>query len=158
MLMTVLIYYFFFLMIRRPPISTLFPYTTLFRSWHRRVLVTAHRKERANGLEDVLRPLGFTCAVRHVSSPGQTSSPGGASRSSGGRRGSSRRRLPPLVPGALAQLDLLDLAGAGHRKLVDEHDVAGDLEARHAAAAVLDHLALHQRAAGRELHEGHRDL
>src|SRR3712207_8501761 len=26
------IYYFFFLMIRRPPRSTLFPYTTLFRS------------------------------------------------------------------------------------------------------------------------------
>src|SRR3712207_7403689 len=25
---------FFFLMIRRPPRSTLFPYTTLFRSWH----------------------------------------------------------------------------------------------------------------------------
>src|SRR5437588_4363281 len=28
--------YFFFLMIRRPPRSTLFPYTTLFRSPHRR--------------------------------------------------------------------------------------------------------------------------
>src|SRR3712207_7293824 len=27
------IYYFFFLMIRRPPRSTLFPYTTLFRSF-----------------------------------------------------------------------------------------------------------------------------
>src|SRR3712207_7915030 len=27
--------YFFFLMIRRPPRSTLFPYTTLFRSEHR---------------------------------------------------------------------------------------------------------------------------
>src|SRR6267378_6732406 len=27
---------FFFLMIRRPPRSTLFPYTTLFRSWRRR--------------------------------------------------------------------------------------------------------------------------
>src|SRR3712207_8102771 len=26
--------FFFFLMIRRPPRSTLFPYTTLFRSWH----------------------------------------------------------------------------------------------------------------------------
>src|SRR6266576_3788299 len=26
--------FFFFLMIRRPPISTLFPYTTLFRSYH----------------------------------------------------------------------------------------------------------------------------
>src|SRR3712207_8429419 len=28
-----LVLYFFFLMIRRPPRSTLFPYTTLFRSW-----------------------------------------------------------------------------------------------------------------------------
>src|SRR5258707_12153045 len=28
--------FFFFLMIRRPPRSTLFPYTTLFRSRHRR--------------------------------------------------------------------------------------------------------------------------
>src|SRR2546428_2188610 len=32
---------FFFLMIRRPPRSTLFPYTTLFRSWGR------ERAERA---------------------------------------------------------------------------------------------------------------
>src|SRR5205823_14230083 len=31
-LTTELIYFFFFLIIRRPPISTLFPYTTLFRS------------------------------------------------------------------------------------------------------------------------------
>src|SRR5271169_6993298 len=29
-------FFFFFLMIRRPPRSTLFPYTTLFRSWGRR--------------------------------------------------------------------------------------------------------------------------
>src|SRR5437588_12768980 len=28
-----LYFFFFFLMIRRPPRSTLFPYTTLFRSW-----------------------------------------------------------------------------------------------------------------------------
>src|ERR1044071_10021778 len=28
------LFYFFFLMIRRPPRSTLFPYTTLFRSHH----------------------------------------------------------------------------------------------------------------------------
>src|SRR5947209_20237316 len=28
-------FFFFFLMIRRPPRSTLFPYTTLFRSMHR---------------------------------------------------------------------------------------------------------------------------
>src|SRR5438874_12310279 len=31
---TTLYYHFFFLMIRRPPRSTLFPYTTLFRSRH----------------------------------------------------------------------------------------------------------------------------
>src|SRR6266850_4949086 len=29
-------FFFFFLMIRRPPRSTLFPYTTLFRSWRPR--------------------------------------------------------------------------------------------------------------------------
>src|SRR6478672_12974080 len=33
---------FFFLMLRRPPTSTLFPYTTLFRS--RRVIRTNHKK------------------------------------------------------------------------------------------------------------------
>src|SRR5215211_8658328 len=44
--MLILLFFFFFLMIRRPPRSTLFPYTTLFRSsprarrpstgrWHR---------------------------------------------------------------------------------------------------------------------------
>src|SRR5215204_7153768 len=32
MVSTVLYFFFFFLMIRRPPRSTLFPYTTLFRS------------------------------------------------------------------------------------------------------------------------------
>src|ERR1017187_10856923 len=32
-LVSVLLCVFFFLMIRRPPRSTLFPYTTLFRSW-----------------------------------------------------------------------------------------------------------------------------
>src|SRR2546422_11560175 len=31
-------FFFFFLMIRRPPRSTLFPYTTLFRSRHRRAI------------------------------------------------------------------------------------------------------------------------
>src|SRR6266511_5817054 len=32
LLISVLFFFFFFLMIRRPPRSTLFPYTTLFRS------------------------------------------------------------------------------------------------------------------------------
>src|SRR5207249_11566637 len=35
----ILFFFFFFLMIRRPPISTLFPYTTLFRSRFQRRIV-----------------------------------------------------------------------------------------------------------------------
>src|SRR3989442_15225433 len=38
--------FFFFLMIRRPPRSTLFPYTTLFRSVHTAVVAGRERKER----------------------------------------------------------------------------------------------------------------
>src|SRR6266436_8114674 len=37
MYILIFIVFFFFLMIRRPPRSTLFPYTTLFRSPHRLV-------------------------------------------------------------------------------------------------------------------------
>src|SRR5690242_21482238 len=43
--------YFFFLMIRRPPRSTLFPYTTLFRSRH-----TEPRKERSERPQRERRP------------------------------------------------------------------------------------------------------
>src|SRR2546422_2187439 len=40
--------FFFFLMIRRPPRSTLFPYTTLFRSHHvARLGIDRHRPARA---------------------------------------------------------------------------------------------------------------
>src|SRR3712207_9588163 len=48
-------YYFFFLMIRRPPRSTLFPYTTLFRSgsasgrWRRRSPLAARRRRARQG-------------------------------------------------------------------------------------------------------------
>src|SRR2546426_11372801 len=49
--------FFFFLMIRRPPRSTLFPYTTLFRSGgviatliERRIYIPAVREDEAGGL------------------------------------------------------------------------------------------------------------
>src|SRR2546426_7901514 len=48
---------FFFLMIRRPPRSTLFPYTTLFRSLHR---------EEALGLEPARDRLADTPRVEEV--------------------------------------------------------------------------------------------
>src|SRR5690348_18354033 len=37
---------FFFLMIRRPPRSTLFPYTTLFRSWLREICTSFRLQAR----------------------------------------------------------------------------------------------------------------
>src|SRR5260370_42539842 len=43
--------YFFFLMIRRPPRSTLFPYTTLFRSRGRRNGPPAWQKVSGRGLQ-----------------------------------------------------------------------------------------------------------
>src|SRR3712207_6999783 len=45
---------FFFLMIRRPPRSTLFPYTTLFRSDVLTALVQRHRHQRSarHGVDD----------------------------------------------------------------------------------------------------------
>src|SRR2546426_9064799 len=53
-----LILFFFFLMIRRPPRSTLFPYTTLFRSTpgRRRSLPFPVVRTAAQGCGGVLRP------------------------------------------------------------------------------------------------------
>src|SRR3712207_7121318 len=53
-------YFFFFLMIRRPPRSTLFPYTTLFRSAaarHHREVIGAVRIELVGDDGDVDDPL-----------------------------------------------------------------------------------------------------
>src|SRR5260221_8827877 len=61
---------FFFLMIRRPPRSTLFPYTTLFRSAH---IVVAFDHGRGavhgNGFDDiwVQRALGKSRSEEHTS-------------------------------------------------------------------------------------------
>src|SRR5258708_38886951 len=43
--------FFFFLMIRRPPRSTLFPYTTLFRSFRSRKIVSATGKTPSGGCD-----------------------------------------------------------------------------------------------------------
>src|SRR2546427_4527611 len=56
---------FFFLMIRRPPRSTLFPYTTLFRS---RAAAPSprlvERRRRRRGLDDRQRHLPHACVDR----------------------------------------------------------------------------------------------
>src|SRR5947199_5255604 len=50
---------FFFLMIRHPPRSTLFPYTTLFRS-----LVDGHARRRWEGRQAALAQLDLQVAAR----------------------------------------------------------------------------------------------
>src|SRR3989442_4959414 len=45
-------FFFFFLMIRRPPRSTLFPYTTLFRSRHRGVIRILDRGQAIELLDE----------------------------------------------------------------------------------------------------------
>src|SRR3712207_9467289 len=50
--------FFFFLMIRRPPRSTLFPYTTLFRSGARFVPRALYGRPDCVGTEDLLGTLG----------------------------------------------------------------------------------------------------
>src|SRR3712207_8289517 len=65
--------FFFFLMIRRPPRSTLFPYTTLFRSYGLfgnptfkyvdvRVaeLITAYGRNTLRQMQDIASSLGYT--------------------------------------------------------------------------------------------------
>src|SRR5256885_4496516 len=50
-----LTFFFFFLMIRRPPRSTLFPYTTLFRSLHRQRLLAARAPAARAAVPDPAR-------------------------------------------------------------------------------------------------------
>src|SRR2546427_5670340 len=73
-------FFFFFLMIRRPPRSTLFPYTTLFRSV-------------STGISEVqAASRGFSPLVkkREPSSCQHTASPGGLTTASVGDRKSTR--------------------------------------------------------------------
>src|SRR5687768_18514358 len=49
---------FFFLMIRRPPRSTLFPYTTLFRSTTRATMMLSHRSSQATRYPAAAAPAG----------------------------------------------------------------------------------------------------
>src|SRR3712207_7617413 len=70
-------YLFFFLMIRRPPRSTLFPYTTLFRSRERFGRGFRHN-EHSLRVVDVLERLNLTAPVRdgilrHSSGAGERS-------------------------------------------------------------------------------------
>src|SRR6266581_8823121 len=70
----VIFFFLFFLMIRRPPRSTLFPYTTLFRSQLQRTRTTSDNHERvAPGWKRRLRQLSHRVVVRSLrASPWRT--------------------------------------------------------------------------------------
>src|SRR5215203_7281624 len=77
-----LFFFFFFLMIRRPPRSTLFPYTTLFRSLvdvsrdvGAAVLLLPDGRVAASGLPDE-RAEAFAAAVRKVVAAAEHMKPG----------------------------------------------------------------------------------
>src|SRR2546429_7129635 len=57
------VYIFFFLMIRRPPRSTLFPYTTLFRSLFSRTGGQRQRRRRVHRLANRVRHSNGTVAL-----------------------------------------------------------------------------------------------
>src|SRR5438093_10560568 len=68
-----LFFFFFFLMIRRPPRSTLFPYTTLFRS-HRKGFVSIQQHAGAIAIETPGRYAHFTrSSIRNSRSEEHTS-------------------------------------------------------------------------------------
>src|SRR2546425_8485934 len=69
-----LIFFFFFLMIRRPPRSTLFPYTTLFRSADEDVgPVEARQREEDRGEGVVVRRKAHARVLDHLRSEEHTS-------------------------------------------------------------------------------------
>src|SRR5437867_6346539 len=60
-----LLFFIFFLMLRRPPRSTLFPYTTLFRSRSRRRMPSSRRgKPRRTSFCSIRRPKPSRCGSR----------------------------------------------------------------------------------------------
>src|SRR2546430_9036675 len=68
-------FFFFFLMIRRPPRSTLFPYTTLFRSRCRHHAPTAARKKNAMVTSEVASAPWARKSVQKTKNPSDTSAP-----------------------------------------------------------------------------------
>src|SRR5216683_6194079 len=105
----------FFLMIRRPPRSTLFPYTTLFRS--RRAALRAEGLGRFAGDSGVDRldlPSAWRLARRHQRDEARVSPV------HGGRRGTAAGRAAEgPVPGELLAADSTLFRGAAARSVSD---------------------------------------
>src|SRR2546425_2387627 len=117
------IFFFFFLMIRRPPRSTLFPYTTLFRSHRLRARVPLRSAVAPPRPHELLvraaaRPRGPAAPVH---GPRRVRVAAARAPLHGGGRGERRRHGRPLVPGRDAAAHL---ARRARRIALLVHDVA----------------------------------
>src|SRR2546428_9472981 len=85
-------------MIRRPPRSTLFPYTTLFRSRRRHAQAPRHGKPNSNGFESRAEPRleGGARLCRRCLAPGKTV-PGGREDRKSTRLNSSHDQISYAV-------------------------------------------------------------
>src|SRR2546425_4151383 len=93
---------FFFLMIRRPPRSTLFPYTTLFRS--RPALPRVERIPEAGALtREQAEAASFPRPRAEGAAPTRTARSYRRDSLSDGRAGELPRPTPPGCPGAIAR-------------------------------------------------------
>src|SRR5256885_13127722 len=88
-------------MIRRPPRSTLFPYTTLFRSLGGDVLVAVGGLEDQRRGEAAEQPAGPRRAPVQAKLPGQQPVPGGGGTGEGARPHEGNGRAHRLTPGTL---------------------------------------------------------
>src|SRR6266699_7161277 len=97
--LTVNLFIFFFLMIRRPPRSTLFPYTTLFRSAHG----PRPRGRRRRALAYLVRGPGRASRARALRHPARGHAP--------------QPRAPPTLEGRAARPGVrgVELGGARGR-------------------------------------------
>src|SRR3989441_11682777 len=106
-------FFFFFLMIRRPPRSTLFPYTTLFRSPHAqgvRPAVRAGQTTRRGGDADGAPQRGVGLQRRRAQSHGGHARRRAAPQAGGRRRGAAlhpHRAQSRLPPGSLRRPPVL---------------------------------------------------
>src|SRR5256885_8458098 len=97
------VFFFFFLMIRRPPRSTLFPYTTLFRSEVAEIMAEVARLHHleVNEIEEVLNEFSDIHTARsHIAQGGYSTARELLEASFGGPQAPPNPTKPPRRPDA----------------------------------------------------------
>src|SRR2546430_9401035 len=96
--LTFLFFFFFFLMIRRPPRSTLFPYTTLFRSARRRQARRPLRRARLPRRRDPAERPGSAGRLLRAAAAARNDSRGVQESARARQREEDRAPVCPVPP------------------------------------------------------------